>query len=426
MKRRVLTVAMACAMAAGAAHGAGFALIEQSASGVGASFAGSAAHAADASIQYFNPAGLVLLTRPQASLAVHAIDLGMEFRDSGSTLPPAGLGQLPSGAIRADAGDLLWVPDLHVAWPLGDRIVAGLSVSAPYGLKTEYDDPWVGRFQGLLTELKTINVNPSVGLRVNDHFAIGVGVSWQRADAELTHAVMLGAATEGRARLEVDDSGWGWNIGVLFTPLEGTNVGLGYRSRVGYDLTGELTVSAGGTVLPAAGGPTTARIDMPEQAYLSLSQAIGERFTLLADVSWTGWGAVQELRALDPATGAPRDVLHFAFRDRWRYALGGEYQLNPRWMLRAGVARDGSPVDDTHRSVRLPDKDRTWLSVGTRWQPKDQLAIDAGYAHLFVSDAPVDLTRPQLNGPATFTSTVRGRYDSAVDIFSLQVTWAFR
>jgi long-chain fatty acid transport protein len=426
MKKRILLLA-ALGAAGSTAHGAGFGLIEQSASGLGASFAGSAANVNDASVQYFNPAGLALLDRPQVSVAVHALDVNLKFTNAGSTLPPAGLGQLPAGATGDDAGDLLWVPNLHVAWPIGERFVAGLSVSSPYGLKTEYQDPWIGRFQGLFTELKTININPSLGYRLNDKVALGVGISYQLADATLSNAVMLAAATEGRARLELDDAGWGWNLGLLFTPQDGTRVGVGYRSKVALNLAGDLTVTTlTGTVLAPAGGAATAAIDLPAQAYLSLAQALSPRFTLLADVSWTRWGVVQQLRAVNPATGGLRDVLNFGFEDKWRFALGGELALNEAWTLRAGAARDGSPVDDVHRTVRLPDDSRTWFTVGAQWRASERLHLDAGYAHLFVSDAPIALTRPQQNAPASFASTVRGAYSSSVDIVSLQLTYAFR
>ena len=45
---------------------AGFQLIEQSVSGMGAAYAGAAATAEDASTVYFNPAGLTHLEEPQA------------------------------------------------------------------------------------------------------------------------------------------------------------------------------------------------------------------------------------------------------------------------------------------------------------------------------------------------------------------------
>jgi long-chain fatty acid transport protein len=124
-------------------------------------------------------------------------------------------------------------------------------------------------------------------------------------------------------------------------------------------------------------------------------------------------------------TGVPRDVLRFEFEDSWRAALGAAYKQSEHWTLRTGVAWDQSPVKDEFRTVRLPDSDRWWLSIGARWQPTSTLSVDAGYAHLFIDDADINITRDQLGAPASFSSTVRGNYDSSVDLVSLQLTWAF-
>ena len=41
----------------------------------------------------------------------------------------------------------------------------GLGVNAPFGLKTDYDDGWIGRYQALKSQIKTINVNPALSGR---------------------------------------------------------------------------------------------------------------------------------------------------------------------------------------------------------------------------------------------------------------------
>ncbi|MGH8757408.1 MAG: outer membrane protein transport protein, partial [Burkholderiales bacterium] len=56
---------------AGGAFAAGFALNEQSGSGVGVAFAGSAASGEDASTVFYNPAAMVRISGTQLSLGVH-------------------------------------------------------------------------------------------------------------------------------------------------------------------------------------------------------------------------------------------------------------------------------------------------------------------------------------------------------------------
>jgi long-chain fatty acid transport protein len=401
----------------------GFALLEQSGSGIGYAYAGIAASADDVSAMYFNPASLSLIEAPQLAVAVHGINLETDFQDRGS---PAGLGALPAGATRNDAGDLIPVPNAYFAWPVNERLALGLGVNTPFGLITEYDDPWIGRFQGIRSELITINVNPALSYRVNDNVALGLGVNYQYADAELTNAVLLGPGIEGRAKLEVDDTAWGWNVGALFTLPTDTRIGLSYRSRLDYSLTGDTSVTTlAGAPVAAASGPTSVDITFPDTVQISAAQPIGDAFELRADVLWTNWSEVGTIFALNPATGLPRDVLEFGFDDSLRVALGGHYRWNEQWNFRAGIAWDESPVGDEVRTVRLPDSDRWWLALGARWQATESFTLDVGYVHIFVDDPQIDLTRGQIGAPASFASTARGVYDSAVDILSVQLSWAF-
>lgn len=408
-------------------HAAGFSLLEQTGSGIGYSYAGAAASSDDASAMFFNPASLALLGSPQVSVAAHGIDLETKFHDKGSTLPPAGLGLLPAGATRSDAGDIIPLANAYFAWPFTDRVTFGFAVNTPFGLKTEYDDPWVGRFQGIKSELTTVNANPALAVKLSDTVSLGFGADYQHAHAELTNAVLLGPATEGRARVDVSDETWGWNAGAIFTLPSTTRIGVSYRSQMAFSLDGDTKVSTlSGLPIAAASGPTKVGITFPDSANVSVIQPLNESLELRGDVSWMNWSKVGTVLATNTDTGLPRDVLHFGFKDTTRVALGVNYKQNDQWTFRAGTAWDESPVKDDVRTVRLPDNDRWWLSVGTRWQPIQNLMLDAAYAHLFVKNTDIALTRAQTGAPASFASTVVGDYDNSVNIVSLQLTWAFR
>src|SRR5689334_9724767 len=100
-----LTTAAVVLCAPHITHAGGFALLEQTASGVGDAYAGVGASGDDVSSMYFNPATLALLGAPQAALGIAAIDIQAKFSDRGSTLPLAGAGLLPRGSTHDDAGD---------------------------------------------------------------------------------------------------------------------------------------------------------------------------------------------------------------------------------------------------------------------------------------------------------------------------------
>ncbi len=422
-----IAIVLSAALTPGWASAAGFALLEQSGSGTGVAYAGIAASGDDPSVLFFNPASLSLMKSAGVAVAAHGINISAEFNNQASALPPAGLGALPAGSTINDAGDFAPVPNVYLAWPLQDRITLGLGVNAPFGLVTEYDDPWIGRFQGIRTELMTVNVNPALSYKVSDQLALGVGLNYQYADAELSNAVLLGPAVEGRALVDVNDDAFGWNVGALYTLPTNTRIGVSYRSKMDYDLDGDTTVTTlAGTPVAAVSGDTQVEASFPDSAFLSVAHPLNGRMELRGDVSWTNWSRIGTLFAVNPANGQPRDVLNFAFEDSYRVALGGTYAWNDKWSLRAGTAWDESPVKDDTRTVRLPDGDRVWLSLGARWLPRDNMTVDFGYTHLFVDDQPINVARPQLGLPAAFTSTVVGEYENAIDLVSLQFAMSFQ
>ena len=431
-----LAVASTLGGASTLASAAGFALIEQSASGMGNAFAGAAATAEDASTVFYNPAGMSKIEGMQVTLGAHLIDLSAKFSNSGASAGPAAMGPT-TGGNGGDAGGIAVVPNLYFVMPIGDSLRFGLGVNAPFGLKTEYDDNWIGRFQGIKTDVKTININPSLSFKVNDAFSIGAGVNYQRLDAELTNAVVLGPGTEGRAKLKADDDAWGWNAGILFQPTSSTKLGASYRSKIKYKLDGTTTISTStGVALPAPfSGPTTADITLPDSFSLSLAQKLNDQWEILADATFTRWSEVNRINIVDStsANGTLRESLVLGFDNSWRYSLGVNYKLNDGWTLKGGVALDKTPVkDSTTRTVRLPDNDRTWLSLGAQMKILQSSKLDFGYSHIFIKNADINSAASQqapgftTPTPAPGTaSTVAGSYKGSIDIFSVQYTLSF-
>jgi long-chain fatty acid transport protein len=237
---------------------AGFALIEQNASGMGNAYAGAAAVAEDASTIFFNPAGMTYIDGTQAVGALHLIKPNADFRNQGSV---AGAGK-PLGDEGPNAGDLAFVPNFYFMTALTPSIKAGIGVNVPFGLKTEYDDEWLGRFQANKSELKTININPSIAFKVNDQLSLGLGFSVMHAEATLTRSVNFGGAGQGDVKVEGDDWGFGFNLGAIYQATDNTRIGVAYRSKVKQKLEGEakftrpaLVPNAGA----AADGDVTAR-----------------------------------------------------------------------------------------------------------------------------------------------------------------------
>lgn len=411
---------LALALGAAGAHAAGFQLLEQNASGIGNAYAGSAAVADNASIIFFNPAGMTRLQPREFSGGLSPVRPSFKFHDQGS------VGGVFSGN-GGDAGGWALLPNAYLAWALTKDVYAGIGLSAPFGLLTEYDDDWVGAAQAIKFEVRTININPSLAWRVTDKLSVGAGVSWQRLDVEYRRAAAIvpGLATTF-ATLDADSDAWGWNLGLLYAPTDTTRIGLSYRSRVEHELRGDLKVSGTLAGLNPALTSGAARVDveLPDTWILSVVQQIDPRWEMLGDISWTGWSSIPKvdiMRASGPLSGVTVQTLDADFRDTWRAALGANYFLNDAWKLKFGVAWDQTPVrDPSTRQVSLPDSNRTWLSTGAQWLPDKASRVDLGVAYLIVPESKIDNNQLGLG-----RGIVAGRYDASVWILGLQYSRAF-
>ncbi|WP_026225007.1 OmpP1/FadL family transporter [Methyloversatilis thermotolerans] len=409
------------ALGSGASHGAAFQLLEGNASGLGNAYSGTAAVAEDASTVFFNPAGMTLLPGRHVAFSLDLVRPSAEFSNQGST---AAGGQSVVGGNGGDAGDWAGIPAGYMTWQLTDRVFAGVGIGAPFGLKTHYDDDWAGRFHAIKSEIKTVNINPSLAFKVNDVFSIGFGVNFQRIDADLTNAVntaaLAGAGTSALGRIKGDDTAWGWNVGAMFQLSPNTRLGVAYRSKVDYKLKGtaRFTGSAAATLNTLRGGDVTADVELPDTATFSIVQKISERWTMLGDVSWTGWSTLQEL-AVNRVDGVNVTTEELKWRDTWRVAFGGTYAYTDTLAFKFGLAWDQTPVRDTTRLPRVPDEDRVWLSLGVQWKPNATSAVDVGYAHLFVKDASI-----RANG-GTAKGFLIGEYENSVDILGVQYSSRF-
>ena len=333
--------------------------------------------------------------------------------------------------------------DLNPSWS------AGVGINVPFGLKTEYDADWIGRFQGITSEVKTLNINPSLSFKLSERASLGFGLSYQRAEIDLLSAVNYsgvafgaggagllaavgGAGVEGQNSVSVDGDAWGFNIGALFDVTPATRVGVHYRSSLDYETDGSTSFTnvpaafAGVPALAAATSNGNVKLDLETPATLSFSVAhrVSDRLELLADATWTEWSKISQLplvRTSGAGNGSTLDTLTFNFDDTWRLAVGGNYKWSGPWTLRAGVAYDQSPVpNERDRTVRLPDNDRYWLSLGATYRASAVSRFDVGYSFIHVKDA--DINNDQT---ARARGIVRGTYEAYVNILSVQYQHSF-
>ncbi|MEX0616067.1 MAG: OmpP1/FadL family transporter [Methylophaga sp.] len=412
-------------------HAAGYALIEQSITGLGRAFSGSAAVADDASTIFFNPAGLTQLDSAELNLGMNFIAPYAKFDNQGSTMPTPPGGPI-NGEDGGDAAENALLPNFYYAQPLNDKTVLGLGIGSSFGLVTDYGDNWVGRYHARKSELKTVYINPSFAFKATDKLSLGAGITLQYADIELSQAVDFGAGAgapqtlDGQAKVLADDWGWGYNLGLTYQFTEATRLGLSYRSKIVHDLEGKgkFRVPNDPTAQAVANGggfqngDAEGRVTLPESVSVALHHQINSQWAIMADASWTRWSRFDELRIESDVqrlnSEKPQD-----WENAMRYGLGLEYQHNDKWAFRTGVAYDESPVPNAQRRTpRIPDTDRKWVAFGASYAYSDNLIIDAAYAHLFMSDSKIDDRNEQ-------NYRLLGEYRTHVDIVGVQMRWLF-
>ncbi len=433
-----------------------FGLIEQSASGQGVAYAGASAIAEDASTIYFNPAGMTRLSGQQIVVAGHIIATEARYTDSGSSTTFAGS---PLQGSNSTTDELGLVPNFYYSAELDNGVFVGVGINVPYGLATEYEDGWVGRYHALRSEISSMNINPSIAWKATDKVSVGFGISIQYMELELTnnidsfaacanlelaaggplgcdYTIPSNADRDSSVKLDGDSTEIGWNTGILIDLDDKSRIGVAYRSAIKHNVSGDAQYNLDGTLDTVAGIATgafgfnilqnttlEATAELPETFSFSYVRDIDSKWTVLADWTWTGWSSLDTITIIQTG-GIPgqEPTLDLAYANTNRYSVGVHFKPSNKWIYRGGLAYDETPIRSAEQtSARIPGNDRTWLSLGLGFAPSSSWSIDFGYSHLFMSDTPIN------NGPTASTSgaTLTGSYESSVDILSAQANLNF-
>lgn len=408
MKNTWLKTAIAVAVGAisSQALASGFALNEQSISGMGTSFAGRSSSADDASTVFGNPAGMSRIKREQVSFGIAAINAKTDISDT-------------SGFAGSNDGDMvpaIGVPMGYWVKPLDEKVTFGLGIYAPFGLITDYESGFQGRYEGDYSEVRVITFQPTLSYRFNDQLSVGLGATINRIDGQLESAVPSRVgAPDSRVKIKGDDVAAGFNIGVLYEFTPSTRMGLTYHSKVEYELEGDTRISGNDPLYGAIGayGKYDASLDLttPEMVDLSITHELNDQWTLYAGTSYTRWSRLESIVVQNEGVTPGPAAANFGtiseeqdWHDTWSYALGAAYKLNKEWTLRTGVALDQSPTNNAHRSPRIPTGDRTAVSFGVAWNPSDDVTVDLAYSYLWEEDTKIN----QDSYSATYENSAHG------------------
>lgn len=367
MKNPTFKIATAAMMVAGAfatqTYAAGFQLSEQSAIQMGRAMAGAGIVGDDLSAVHYNPAGMTLLsgTRMQATGTWVAVNLDYE----------GNYGQSENGRLKGQT-----IPAGFITHQINDSLWAGLGLTVPYGMGTEYGEGWEGRERGTESMILTFDINPNLAWKVNDKLSVGGGISLQYAKAEL--GMGMGPM---QANVKGDSWAWGWNVGLMFQPVETVRLGLAYRSHIAHNAEGHTDVKG----LQNLTSDMKVRIKTPDTITFSATWEATDALRLSGTARWSKWSNFHSLDVQNLDLAGPQfssTVVENNWDDTWFFSVGADYKLNGQWTIRGGVAYDQGPVENQYRMAVIPDTDRVWFSGGASYKYTDNLTFDFGATYI--------------------------------------------
>ena len=448
-----LALGIAGAMAFSQAHAAAFLLKENSVKAQGRSMAGAASAKGDASVVANNPAVMSTFDKNTFQADITGIDLSFEFSGGGSAAAGTPLAQPLAGGDGGDAGGLNIVPAMSFIKPLSGQfeyVTLGAMVSAPFGLKTEYDDNWVGRYHAIKSDVKIIDLTLAASLDLSDRFSVGAGLIYEHSDVTLSNAIDFGSGVcanpqtqslcfmpdpvtgpygpqkqDGKVSVNGTDNSFGWIVGFNWRPTDNLSFGYSHRSEVDHEVRGSADFTVPGTVafVTSTGAYVDtgagAKLTLPSTDTFSATWDVNEQLSLMAEATLAGWDSLKEIRIEFDNPVQPDAAEDYSWKDSWFYSIGAEYRLNDRWTLRGGIARDDSPVSLPHRTPRMPDQDRMWYSLGATWAVSDNFDITASYSHIQLADDPV------VGIASSSGSYISGEYDGGADNYGVSAQFRF-
>ncbi|MCU9950631.1 outer membrane protein transport protein [Pseudomonas sp. PDM13] len=471
-KRSLLSLAVLSAViGAQQAEAGAFAVPTYGTPGWGRAFAGGSVWKNDPSAAFNNPAAMAFIERPIGQVSAIYADIDMKFKGEAYDYagnPRTELADVNTGEIRqlgdgGNGGFSKWLPTQFLVIPIGDRFAFGLGQVVPMGMRSTWDKNFKGKDFALDTKIETAALAGSLSFKIDDQWAVGGGVVIQRTQGFVSQNVDLMAAaaanpdsifagglpsgvTRATMRVKVDNVSPGWFASVAWKPTTQDTLGLAYHAKIKNELDGDYNwhfsdanglnfltspelmnptaleqAGYAGLILNANGDHAESRMDIPAMATLDWVHDFNDSLSLAASVTWTEWSSFKSLK-LESHGNLIVDI-PYNYKDTWMYSVGGDYRFNDQLTLRAGVALDQTPTRNSTRDARIPDGDRTFVSLGGsyRFASDPNLSVDVAYSRQFVDEGRLRTqNQDRLGG-----GSIDGKVESKGQIVSLSATYMF-
>jgi long-chain fatty acid transport protein len=333
----------------------------------------------DNSVLFFNPGGLAL------------VDSLNSFTAGFSPLFPKTLYQEPQSDYIARTVNNTGTPFnfySNFRFKKLSFLSFGIGVYTPFGSRVQWPEDWKGKFLLQEINLRTIFIQPTISLKLNDKIGIGLGFVYATGSFSLQRALPLqnNQAQYAQGNLSGNAEGMGWNAGIFFKATNKLFFGLNYRTKVIANVksgTAEFeTPNAVADLFPSTNFST--QLSLPSVASFGTSYQFTNKLLFAVDINYVGWQSYDSL-IIDFETNterlsdlrSPRE-----YKNSFVYRLGVHYKLNKKLDLRTGVYFDQSPVNDGYLTPETPDSDKIGLTIGCSYLILKNLSAD--FALLYI------------------------------------------
>lgn len=382
---KIAAAALAVASAlSSTAYAGGFQLTEQSALALGRAYAGVGVDGTDVSGMYYNAATMTLHPGTQVQFGGVGVGMNLEYVDHQYS------GEKNNGRDKEE-----FVPHGFISHQINDSTWVGLAITVPYGLATDYGDDWRRKDHGYKAEMTVINFNPNVAWKATDTLSIGAGLALQYVDAKFGvgyKGLTQSGAVDITSTYEATDFTWGFNVGLMWQPVDSLRLGLSYRSETKHSTNGDVTIN--GSTGGALDGTYDASVTVSGPAWAMATAAwdVNDYLSLYATFRWADWSSFDTLKTNIPqlAGVVSQNLLlgkmtniENGWKDTYLMSVGYDLRVNSFWTLRGGIAYETSPISDEHkRTAIIPDADRWWFAIGSSFHWTKDFQTDIGFAHL--------------------------------------------
>jgi long-chain fatty acid transport protein len=421
----MLSIAVTCLAVTAPVFGSGFMIPEQGAKAAGMACA-FVATADDPSAMFYNVAGIAQQRHMAAYTGATFITFANEFEGDRND-------EFTSGVSGEYDRHLFIPPNGYAVVPIGDNMTFGVGMFSAFGLRTDWADPFAGRFIARDTNLKTASLQPSIAWQTSDgRIALGAGVEYRRARLTLQrnngifNPFTQRISDVANVYLSSDwESGIGWTVGGLFKPTPTLRIGASYRAPMDIDFGGDATftqISTGNAQLDAivkAGLPPNQRIatTLPFPGIMTVGVATSavENWDIEFDVMRTTWSRFESLLVEFEQTPAVNLDRPQNWKDSNSFRLGGNRRIGDTWAVRLGALYDENPQPTEGVGPLLPDSDRVGVSFG--------VGFNHGPFTIEASDLVLHFLERSTEGRSS--DNFNGTYRTDANLLSLNVGYRF-